>query len=100
MSYTRKFTYIMYLVKDSDNEKIIYLGSCNDPVKLYYYAMNIDLANNIKKAYLIKWLNLFEKNLDTQEKKDLEYAFMYNPETEFSYEIKNMRLVINKINQF
>jgi|688.fasta_scaffold737588_2 hypothetical protein len=99
MSDTDKFTYIMYLVEDSDIEKLIYLGSCNDPVKLYYNSTNVDLFDN-EKPYLIKWLNLFEKNLDTQEKKDLEYAFMSNPETEFSYEIKNMRLVINKINQF
>ena len=37
---------------------------------------------------------------DQQEKKDMEYAFMYNPQNEFSYQIKDMTLHIKKIKQF
>jgi hypothetical protein len=98
MNITRKFTYLMYLIEDNDNT--IFLGICSDPEKLYYNSLNFELVNNNKKHYLLKWLHLFETYLDDQEKKDLEYAFMYNPEIEFSYKIKNMQLVIKKISQF
>ncbi len=43
---------------------------------------------------------MVEENLNDQERKDMEYAFMQNPETEFSYEIKDMELNIKLINKF
>ena len=94
-------TYLLYFKVDIDYEKtIIYLGSCDDPVNLYRNALNIETINEDKKKHLLKWLLLVEENLDKVERKDMEYAFMQNPETEFSYEIKDMELIIKLINKF
>jgi hypothetical protein len=81
-------------------KKTIYLGSCYDPDKLYRNALNIETIDEDKKNYLLKWLLLVEENLDNVDKKNMEYAFMKNPETEFSYEIKDMELNIKLIHQF
>ena len=43
---------------------------------------------------------LVEENLNETEKIEMEYAFMQNPETEFSYEIKDMELNIRLIKKF
>jgi len=98
MNNERQFTYILFFTLDINN--IIFLGSCNDPSKLYYNSLDIETIGNEKKLYLLKWLNLCETQLDQQEIKDLEYAFMYNPQNEFSYQIKDMILHIKKIKQF
>jgi hypothetical protein len=42
-------------------------------------------------------LTRVEANLNEQEQKDLDYAFMCNPLTEFSYPIKDLTLYIKKI---
>ncbi len=69
---------------------------------MLYLSQNNDLEkpNKETKAYILNWLNLVQNNLDDQERKDLEYAFVNNPEREFSYNIKNMTLYIKKIRNF
>jgi hypothetical protein len=94
------FTYVLYLDSNIDKKNILYLGSCKDPIKLYYEGLNIDNITTSYKNYVIEWLNLVDVNLDPQEKYDLEYAFMYNPQNGFSYSIKNMTLYIKKIKSF
>jgi hypothetical protein len=98
MNSDKNFTYILYLTQDINN--IIFLGACSDPSKLYYNSLDIETILQNKKPFLLKWLNLCETKLDQQEKKDMEYAFMYNPQNEFSYQIKDMTLHINKIKKF
>lgn len=98
MNNDRNFTYILFFIQDINN--IIFLGACNDPSKLYYNSLDIETIGHNKKPHLLKWLNLCETKLDQQEKKDMEYAFMYNPQNEFSYKIKDMTLHIKKIKQF
>lgn len=99
MSSLYKFTYVLYLIDGYNMEKAIFLGVCHNPIKLYYDSLNIENIINKNRPILSKWLNLVEENLDANEIKDLEYAFMYNPETEFSYPIKDMELVIKKVKQ-
>ena len=77
------------------------MASSDDPIKLYMNALNVDTTDDSDiKGYIMKWLSLVEENLDDQERKDMEYAFMHNPETEFSYKIKDMELNIKLINEF
>ncbi len=96
----KKFTYVLYF-KLFVNDKVILLASSDDPIKLYMNALNVDTTDDSDiKGYIMKWLSLVEENLNDQERKDMEYAFMQNPETEFSYEIKDMELNIKLINKF
>jgi hypothetical protein len=95
-----KFTYVLYLNIDEDVEKIIFLGTCKNPQKLFYNSFNLDNVNNEMKPYILDWLQLIEDNLDDIEIRDLEHAFMYNPKEQFSYNIKNMTLYIKKIRIF
>ena len=97
MSKEYKFTYVLYLIEDNDLEKIMFLGTGRDPGRLYCSGLDAEKGNKEIKAYILKWVNLFQNNLDEQERKDLEYAFINNPEREFSYNIKNMTLYIKKI---
>ena len=101
MASKNKYSYVLYFNTEIDYENTtILLGSCDDPIKLYRNALNIETIDEDKKKYLLKWLILVEENLDKVEKKDLEYAFMQNPETEFSYKIKEMELNIKLIKKF
>ena len=80
--------------------KKILLGASEDSCKLY---MNVMKSNNIginNRLMLFKWLSLVKDNLDAQERNDLEYAFINNPETKFSYSIKDMTLYIKQINKY
>ena len=95
-----KFAYVLYLIVDEDIDKTIFLGMSDDASKLFYQGLNDANANRDTKPYILNWIKLVEANLDTVEIHDLEYAFMYNPETEFSYNIKNMTLYIKKIRIF
>ena len=93
--------YILFLKVVIDyNDTTILLASSDDPIKLYMNGLNIETIDRDKKVYLLKWLTLVEENLDDQERKDMEYAFMQNPETAFSYKIKDMELNIELINKF
>ena len=101
MSIKKKFMYILFLKVVIDyNDTTILLASSDDPIKLYMNGLNIETIDRDKKVYLLKWLTLVEENLDDQERKDMEYAFMQNPETAFSYKIKDMELNIELINKF
>jgi len=96
-----KNIYVLYFNVEIDYEKTtIFLAASNDPVKLYRNALNIKKIDEDKKKYLLKWLMLVEENLNETEKIEMEYAFMQNPETEFSYEIKDMKLNIKLIQKF
>ena len=96
-----KNIYVLYFKVEIDYEKTtIFLAASNDPVKLYRNALNIKKIDEDKKKYLLKWLMLVEENLNETEKIEMEYAFMQNPETEFSYEIKDMELNIKLIKKF
>ena len=87
--------YVFFLSQDKNVDTTLFLGVGEDSAKLFVNALN---PNNLeKKSLLFKWLILVESNLDETEKKDLEYAFMHNPENEFSYTIKDMTLCIKKI---
>ena len=100
MAVINKFTYLLYF-KLFVNEKVILLASSDDPIKLYMNTLNVDTTDDSDiKGYILKWLSLVEENLDDQERKDMEYAFMHNPETEFSYKIKDMELNIKLIKKF
>jgi hypothetical protein len=98
-------TYLLFLINEYNPEhntkaefkNIIFLGSGDESDKLYNNGLDANDANEETKASIVTWLNLVQDNLDEQEKKDLDYAFMYNPESEFSYSIKNMTLCIRKI---
>lgn len=93
--------YILFLKVVIDyNDTTILLASSDDPIKLYMNGLNIETIDRDKKVYLLKWLTLVEENLNDQERKDMEYAFMQNPETAFSYKIKDMELNIELINKF
>ena len=101
MSIKKKFMYILFLKVVIDyNDTTILLASSDDPIKLYMNGLNIETIDRDKKVYLLKWLTLVEENLNDQERKDMEYAFMQNPETAFSYKIKDMELNIELINKF
>jgi hypothetical protein len=95
-------TYVLYLVKECNYDKniVLFLGSADDSSKLYMNGLNHTLAHEANRTDLLKWLLLVETELSEQEKKDLEYAFMYNPEMGFSYAIKEMSLHVKKINKF
>jgi hypothetical protein len=105
MSKGYKFTYLLYLIKeynteystDAQLENIIFLGTGREADKLYYNGLDAENANKDTKATIITWLTLVQDNLDEREKKDMEYAFMYRPESEFVYSIKNMTLCIKRI---
>ena len=87
--------YVLFLSQDKNVDTTLFLGVGEDPAKLFVNALN---PNNLeKKSLLFKWLILVESHLDETEKKDLEYAFMRNPENEFSYAIKDMTLCIKRI---
>jgi hypothetical protein len=80
--------------------------------KQYIWAVAKTRLNYIKKALdynyierenkilVLTWANLVDTELSSEEKYDLEYAFMHNPEDYFSYPIKHMELHIKKINTF
>ena len=92
--------YLLYLSLDKNVDTTLFLGVGENPAELFVNALNPNNLENYKKSLLFKWLILVESQLDETEKKDLEYAFMYNPETEFSYNIKNMTLYIKKVRIF
>jgi hypothetical protein len=89
--------YLLYLSLDKNVDTTLFLGVGENPAELFVNALNPDNLKDYKKSLLFKWLILVESQLDETEKKDLEYAFMYNPENEFSYTIKDMTLYIKKI---
>jgi hypothetical protein len=61
---------------------------------------SFDYVEPKNKVNVLEWIYLVEHELTSHEKYDLEYAFMHNPEDEFSYPIKHMELHIKKIKQF
>ena len=89
--------YLLYLSLDKNVDTTLFLGVGENPAELFVNALNPNNLENYKKSLLFKWLILVESQLDETEKKDLEYAFMYNQENEFSYKIKDMNLYIKKI---
>lgn len=94
-------TYMLYITEclnpyNNENDTI-YLGSCQDPIKLYKNGLNIENIKCENRGIVLRWLDLVEKELSFQEKYDLEYAFMHNPEDEFSHSIKNITLYIKQI---
>jgi len=105
MNKEHECTYLLFLIKEYNPEhntkaefkNIIYLGIGSESDKLYYNGLDEDNEDKETKASILTWLKLVQDNLDEQEKKDMDYAFMYNPESEFSYSIKNMTLCIRKI---
>ena len=97
------FTYVLYLNVESEttfDKESIFLGSCEDPIQLYKNGLYIDYVEPKNKANVLEWIYLVEQELSSDEKYDLEYAFMHNPEDYFSYSIKHMELHIKKINKF
>ena len=98
----KKYTYMLYFtVKHLQyDEETIHLGCCKDPIQLYKNGLYIDYVEPKNKANVLEWIYLVEQELSSDEKYDLEYAFMYNPEKEFSYNIQNMTLHIKKIKNF
>ena len=89
--------YLLYLSQDNQLENTIFLGIGSDPVELYQNALNPQTADKKDKSLILNWLTQVEAKLDEQEQKEMDYAFMENPETEFSYSIKDMTLYIKKI---
>ena len=91
-------TYVLYLRQEYG--KGILLGACKNPAILYQNALNPQTAEAKHKSLILKWLTLVEVNLDEVEKKDLNYAFMCNPLTKFSYQIEDLTLHIKLIKQY
>ena len=92
--------YILFLSQDKNIDNTLFLGVGENPAELFVNALNPNNLKDLKdykKSLLFKWLILVESHLDETEKKDLEYAFMRNPENEFSYAIKDMTLCIKRI---
>ena len=92
-----KSMYALYLSQDDQVKDTILLGISNDPEKLYINALNPQTADKKDKSLILKWLTQVEAKLDEQEQKEMDYAFMKNPETEFSYSIRDLTLYIKKI---
>ena len=95
-----KSMYALYLSQDNQLETTIFLGIGNDPRKLYLNALNPHMAEKNKKSLIIKWLTRVDTNLNEQEQREMEYAFMFNPQTEFSYRIKDLTLYIKLIKKY
>jgi hypothetical protein len=91
-------TYVLYLRQEWG--KGILLGAGKNPSTLYQNALNPQTAEKNNKSLILKWLTLVETNLDDVEKKDLHYAFMCNPQTKFSYPIKDLTLCIKLIKEY
>ena len=90
--------YALYLIQEDDHVKnTIFLGISNDPENLYINALNPQMADKKDKSLILKWLTRVEANLNEQEQREMDYAFTKNPQTEFSYSIKDMTLYIKKI---
>ncbi len=87
----------LYLSQDNQVKKTIFLGLSDDPAKLYIDGLNPQSAYKKHISLILKWLTLVETELDENEKKDMDYAFMCNPLTDFSYPIKDLTLYIKKI---
>ena len=92
--------YALYLSQDDQVKDTIFLGLSDNPAILYIDGLNPRLIYKNHISLVTKWLNLVETELDHVEKKDMDYAFMCNPLTEFSYPIKDLTLYIKKIRQF
>ena len=99
MTKGKKYTYVLYFVINhvQYDEETIHIGSSQDPIAVYKNAINSDNIEQENKSLVSAWNNLVETELSSIEKQDLEYAFMYNPQDEFSYPIKNMELIIKKV---
>jgi len=95
-----KSMYALYLSQDDQVKDTIFLGLSDNPARLYIDGLNPQLIYKNHISLVTKWLTLVETELDHVEKKDMDYAFMCNPLTEFSYPIKDLTLYIKKIRQF
>jgi hypothetical protein len=95
-------TYVLYLCQEwrQESNKPIILGVGNDPTKLYQNALNPQTAEKSNKSLILKWLTHVETKLDEQEQREMDYAFTKNPQTEFSYSIKEMTLYMKKIKEY
>jgi hypothetical protein len=92
--------YALYLSQNDQLETTLFLGISYDPAKLYVNALNPQTAEKDTKSLILKWLTRVEANLSAQEERDMADAFMYNPETEFSYRIKDLTLYIKLIKRY
>lgn len=92
-----KSMYVLYLSQDDQVKDTIFLGLSDNPARLYMDGLNPKLVHKDHISLITKWLALVETELDDVEKKDMDYAFMCNPLTEFSYPIKDLTLYIKKI---
>ena len=92
-----KSMYALYLSQDEQVKDTIFLGLSDNPARLYMDGLNPKLVHTDHISLIKKWLTLVESELDDVEKKDMDYAFMCNPLTEFSYPIKELTLYIKKI---
>ena len=92
-----KSMYALYLSQDDQVKDTIFLGLSDNPARLYMDGLNSKLVHKDHTSLITKWLTLVESELDDVEKKDMDYAFMCNPLTEFSYPIKDLTLYIKKI---
>ena len=91
-----KLIYVLYLIQSNDVEKLIFLGAGENPAKLYQHSLNPQTATKEIKSLILKWLVCVDANLNEQEQREMDYAFMQNPEKEFSYSIRDMTLVIKQ----
>ena len=91
-------TYVLYLCQEL--EKPIILGVGNDSTNLYQNALNPQTAEKSNKSLILNWLTRVEANLNEQEQRDLDYAFMSNLLTEFSYNIRDLTLCIKNIKEY
>lgn len=89
--------YALYLTQDDQVKNTIFLGLSHNPARLYINALNPQVVYKKHTSLVLRWLTLVQTELDDIERKDMDYAFMRNPLTQFSYPIKDLTLNIKKI---
>jgi hypothetical protein len=95
-----KYTYVLYLSEENDNENMVFLGASDNPAKLYTNALNYKTAEEKTKEIVLKWLVNYHDHLTDREKKDMDHMFTTTPGNGGHYCIKGMTLTIKRMRQF
>ena len=95
-----KLIYVLYLIQSNDVEKLIFLGAGENPAKLYQHSLNPQTATKEIKSLILKWLVCVDANLNEQEQREMDYAFMYTPFSEGYYSIEGLNLYMKKIQEY
>jgi|688.fasta_scaffold80741_3 hypothetical protein len=94
-------TYILYLTISHINEEneTLFLGACEDPFDLYYFAFNTDNIELGEKWIQLEWLNKVE-TLSSEVKEQLKDRFSHPKDEGESFTIGRMTLYSKKIRKY